>query len=911
MPAPQAHDSLRYPLFCSAVRLKIKTHSLHLLPPFPLPPPFPPSDSTSTLPQSTSTVCNTPTETNMSTRREKHDLQIRPYVDHQVTSEIGKTDVRAMTAVDSFLWCAERRGGVAIRSIATGETLRTVSLGEHIFANTFATFDQRLWVGCSDGTVRSFTPNGKTHHKTFDLNTPSSSSKPNQITALCGVSTALFVGTESGTVLTISYSGTHTQIFPIPDAPLVHISSIKCFATRPGIVYIGNESGHVLSCSPDSPEVMKQSKVHRSAVSDMLWVPDSDTLWVGGCDGRVVVLDAVEGGAWDAPLATLNNHKEASYPADSQPVVLSLAGTHVLSGGVSGDVLIWSAHAGKRGTTETGLVCTVQRLHHGSARQICYVSSQINASVFTYGADKVLNVLKLPGQEVSAQPSDAVNLQNIPNALRNEMQRSFVLAKECTEGRARLVEVEAANTALQREVADLKARRIVDNETNGRLLAEAEVEAGGVYNYKKQIAILRTDVEQGKSRSRRLEADVAAAERTTQLAEETHRELKLKIDSLNNTIKTLHSDAEKKAKELTSATSKVKMLEVRVADKGTSAEAFTKQLSDSKDEVLRKDVLLKKAESANKEYEKNVGAEKAKISRLENQGALQEAQIKTLKAQLLVKTDETHELLTAKNVYKTKLARAAGDLETAIRVIESEEFAKNSVADTAVLARNEADILRRERDELLTRSSSDRAVGVSSDSMVHRLKSQLSQMQDALNSERSNNKLLEDQYTVFQFVINSRGELVTSIWAFHDLVQRVKADMKALDEFVRRVLSASMRTSDRDSIATLSSAVKGSAAALEEKCSYVVSNYFTEYEKLHFGISGYHFSPDMRRPQVAGDVLSKLSQVTPQKQYRGGASSIADSSHLGRSGKRAASPLGRTASVDSRRSLSPRIGSRR
>eukprot|EP01065_Artemidia_motanka_P014701 TRINITY_DN18544_c0_g1_i2.p2 TRINITY_DN18544_c0_g1~~TRINITY_DN18544_c0_g1_i2.p2 ORF type:complete len:371 (+),score=175.24 TRINITY_DN18544_c0_g1_i2:1524-2636(+) len=190
------------------------------------------------------------------------------------------------------------------------------------------------------------------------------------------------------------------------------------------------------------------------------------------------------------------------------------------------------------------------------------------------------------------------------------------------------------------------------------------------------------------------------------------------------------------------------------------------------------------------------------------------------------------------------------------------------MADTAVLAKNEADVLRRERDELVGQITVDRSSIDDRDDLVSRLRGQLEVLRDELGDERSNNKQLEDQYTIFQFVINSRGELVTSIWSLHDLLKRVRSSVRDCEDFLKQQLRG-VRNQVREHGTACMEAVREAVKNIDEKTTYIIANYFTEYEKLHLGISSYHFYPDTRRPHVVGgELLTRLRQVTPAKQFR-------------------------------------------
>ena len=843
---------------------------------------------------------------------------------------LGSCSVRAIGVCGNTLWSAERSGKIVVRNAESGEETSSAHLPDGVFGNCFEHLAGRMWLGCTDGTVRSYPATaggaaasaGRALDVQDALELPSSAKHKVAVTALCAVSRCLYAACSNGAVLkyaapapfatlrerssprrgTYGAEGGETlRVVHTPASDSANAASeVTHLASRPGVLYAAYETGHLVCIPVDSSagdDVLFAActcRVHRCAISSVLWVGASDTLWVGGYDGRIVVLNARKSGLWEAPLATFTGHKDPlNARQDAQPVCLELAGQYVVSGGCNGALTLYDAaetaflppEHGKIGDVEspftsraTGTVGGILKLH---ATSVCTA-----AKVWAYGGheNKTLALFTVPGFDepvvkthsehdlatldasfaygsaaAAAYPSQAIAALHAQNHALEV--RLCSARKQLEDSQRKVCELERAAD----KGAQAKARAA---EMALKLEGASQVQEGQVYALEQKVRKLQAELEGEESLGDALRKKYDSTQDRTALAEERLRESETKRKSLETVLKLLKEEKATTTKENESLTQRVKNLEGRVSDKSTSAESFTKQLSDVKDEVLRKDVQLKKVELERKELERKMHDIKSASSRGESQTQLLNNQVKQLKQQLLVRTDEVSELLTSRDLYKTKLAKAAGDLEAAIRVIESEEDEKRQVADTAVLARNEAELLRRERDTLLHKSSTVRSTHITADTTVNRMKAQLTSLQDALGQERSNNKLLEDQYAVFQFVINSRGELVTSIWAFHDTLKKVRKELRTLEDFMRRAVSPNLKAGDRDQTATLSAAVTSTLTLLEEKSSYIVSNYFTEYEKLHFGISSYHYYPDSRRPQVVADTLTRLQDVTPAKQRR-------------------------------------------
>eukprot|EP01059_Diplonema_ambulator_P017428 TRINITY_DN29444_c0_g1_i1.p1 TRINITY_DN29444_c0_g1~~TRINITY_DN29444_c0_g1_i1.p1 ORF type:complete len:806 (+),score=314.08 TRINITY_DN29444_c0_g1_i1:43-2418(+) len=754
--------------------------------------------------------------------------------------KVGKHDIKSMGSCGRYVWTGDKGGNVAVRHTETGEAVHSLRLGHGVFANTIVLSGDSMCIGCTDGRLRLYCTETFILKHTYDLNRTIGT---DSVSSVIHYGTYLFAGCDSGQVYSIDSTGTIASICSSS-------SPITCLAAKPGVVYAGNETGHVASIPIASPQDIVIQKVHKQHITALVWSWKANTMWVGSGDGRIAVLNISDTNRLE-PLATLTQHHTPNSPTDCS-VTLIASGGYILSGGLHGDLAVWDAAERTFAPPAYGRVTCLPLSH--SVRRLQSIHSTAS-KIWSYGTDRNTTLLELHGvsDEVSSILSSALRDAAVLGRKALGHENSF---KEAVANVARLGEqLKAARSEV--DMAEEAAAQC--KKEKEELACEKSVLG-------KELAAANGRLDEVGKENQRLREEKAELETKLLKAEQTIREKEAALAEEAAKYNTLKLESEKKAKEIDSLTVKTKQLDQRLADKTKSVQSFTKQLQDSKDEVLRKEVQVKKMDSDKKDIEKNLQTQKQTTSKLENQVAMLEGNVKNLKDTLLVKTNEVTELTASRDSHRTKANRVSGDLETAIKVLETEVTEKRSVADAAVLARNEVELLRKERDELMNRATHERSFGIDSEGMVMRLKGQLSQLHEALEQERLNNKTLEDQYTIFQFVINSRGELVTAIWFLNDQVKRVRRDLKQLADFLRQ-----KGVHDKEPV--LLNALQDSLHLLEEKTAYIVANYFTEYEKLHLGISSYHYYPDTSRPQVVGDkLLSKLRQVTPSKQYRRGPS---------------------------------------
>ncbi|KAJ9466728.1 hypothetical protein DIPPA_18424 [Diplonema papillatum] len=849
-------------------------------------------------------------------------MRKRPQVDAAATENIARCDVRCMGCCKRWLWVAERSGRISVRDSRSGTEAREVVLPSGVFVNAMQWHWDHMWLGTTDGRLRAFSPDGSIFVTDVDLNRGLSSTS---ITALCAAlpasldatGAALVAGCASGEVFAVStrvYDETILRV-PTPEAsqssspqsrapahPVVSVykteAEITALCSKPGVLYVGTGAGQVacvLSGETHEAEEVRGvhvNRVHNRQVSSLLWVPQSDTLWAAAGDGRIAVLAGSEV-RWSKPLATLTQHvtretvgvaagggggaqrrKIVDDVAPADNVHLALAGAVVVSGGADGCVALWKAHESSFADAPFGLLGVLDRHHGGGAlRCVLPVSVVEHSKIWTYGSDRRLVAVDVPAVSPAAVTPEfpsfgaGASLDMTMQLFSKAIILNGSLKTQLDELKASSAVLEKRNRQLEDLLGASKKSYVQSEEATLNLMNQAQLAESRKYTLDKEVFALKEEVREAQQKVSELLRK--AKEQDAKLAESERRTAELESNVQKETGKTKEAtaDRDKHQKESTTHTAKVKQLQQQVDDKSKSLQNFTKQLSDAKDETLKKDVLFKKIDAEKKELEKTITKEKSRVATLEAEVVLLENNVKVAKESTMVKTNEIIDLVKSRDEYKAKLMKAANDLSTAVQVLEAEMLEKRDVADTAILARNEVELLRRERDDLANRAEDEKSAGMDTRGTVHQLRSQLTTLQDALNQERTTTKMLEDQYSVFQFVINSRGELVTAIWSLQDLLKRLRFEFRQFESHLSTTIAPLLKIREREANASHTKLLRDTLQVLDDKNTYIVANYFTEYEKLHFGISSYHYYPDTRRPLVVGDELfDRLQQVTPSKQ---------------------------------------------
>ena len=764
------------------------------------------------------------------------------------------SEVRCCERWDGILWLCHRSGQITLRDVTSGEHLQEIKLKDQINITTLLLYNDRMWIASSDGVLRGLTREGIESCR-INLNTAIDLRNSIILTTLVVHKSELHVGCDSGVVIVVNVLTEGFKIIERSDSPITSLSS------RHETLYAGCSDGTLIAIGND--ETLRV-KAHREKISSLLWSHISDTLWIACTDGRIIVLDASQK-YWKSPLATLTHHQNSQISENS--IKLLEVGTTILSCDSTGNVLSWDPSKPRQKhpieSTDTTNRTAANKVVGGCYAFHCRGTQDLISS-WVFGRDRNMVSISVPGAAASSNVS-YVPKEDLVNS-EHAHDKTKIALEQLKE---RISSMEMRNSAFKNTYSGSNAEKDKAFETISSFREQLQLKECELHIQKKTMEVQVSDLQDQRDTIKKLEKENHDLSEKLHIAEHEIRQKDKSIKSSETKEKTANLQTDKRTKEVTSHVAKIKQLEQRITDKTKSAEMFTKQIADVKNEVLRKDAQLKKSETEKKDLEKDATTLKSQVTRLESQAALLEVNVKNLKQTLLVKTDDLNEMSISRNSYKTKLGKAASDLEAAVQVLQTETMDKQGVADSAVLARNEVQLLRRERDDLLKRVSLDKHSGLDSQDVVNKLKTQLDHMHDALSQERTNNKLLEDQYSIFQFVINSRGELVTSIWSLHDLLKKVKSNLRDADDFIRRTAVQTLKQTDKERGNILFNTLKDAVQVVEDKNAYIVSNYFTEYEKLHFGISSYHYYPDTKRPQVVGDeLLSRLRQVTPSKQFR-------------------------------------------
>eukprot|EP00756_Hemistasia_phaeocysticola_P049733 Hpha_TRINITY_DN2428_c0_g1::TRINITY_DN2428_c0_g1_i1::g.24590::m.24590 len=790
-----------------------------------------------------------------------------------------RTDARArhgaVAVCHGQIWIAQHDGSIVIRSGKTGEELTKVpKAGDGTFASCIVQVMEAVWVGYTDGVLREFSASAAGAETVpmaeLDLNQGSGG---DEVLSLTAEESSAYVGTLGGQVVKVTCG------LQRDDTLRPHGPPVTALATFGPALWVGDRQGCVAREREGAPVCALTSEVVQITP---VW--RSGTVWAAGRDGTVAVLDA-RGEGTPAVLAVLPA-QGAGRPCCVRPV-----GASVLTCGGDGRLLVWNAR--ERDFTRVGkgrrqgLLAVHEGWHgEGGVRHLCVAASAETARVWSVGADGMMRRAEVKAAEEEphwGEGACVAFLQHWNDTLRIDFED---LAQKERLLRAELAEKQAEAS---------KERRATEAERWKLSEVRGELES------------LRLEFNEAKRERDNMHRDCDATRRGKD-------ESILDVTKLQEQVRKLRADMLKKDEELEAAAARVKQsrgeqekMQVRLDGAEADKKKLTERVTQLTGAVAQEKEQSRKAREAEAQ-QKRAAADSDKRGTSNAEDLKKErAAVEKLRADLAGSAKDLEAAGQANAALEQRLRDARKETidlrlqleQTQLALKRMEQLAANEsldagrLADTAILARHEADTLRKERDELVGKVHTEREYVDDRDDLVSRLRGQLEVAREELGEERQSRRQLEDQYTIFQFVIASRGELVTSIWNLHDLLKRVRNAVKAHGDFSREHLQA-LRSNVREQGTKLMDAVRDTVGHVDEKARYIIANYFTEYEKLHLGIPSYHFYPDSKRPPVVGDeLLQRLRSVTPAKLF---------SSDAGMG--RVRSPSGLSLSVDN--TLSPR-----
>jgi hypothetical protein len=740
------------------------------------------------------------------------------------------------------VWVGERSGLLTVRCARTGKVKHTVqpSANNFIFATCMTTSPHNeLWVGTNDGRVCVFDTN--TNDMIVELRSPETE-KSGEIHCIGIEGRSALVGSASHR---ISQWGLVSKEFI---RSFIHSASVSALTVKGGVCYAGDTDGHVIAWDVHSGERSGDYKSD-TAISCVELEPTTSTLWCGGVDGRVVVLNLTP----SLSLAEVMQHG----PRGRLNSLLAVGGK-MWGAGIERTTFIWHAQTRKLiGKTKdhSAFIFQLSKLYTMETSRIWSLSNDKTIQIYDGegffapvtahgGATEEITAAQAQAQSLKAQigvlerrlaleedklTSRDVELEKLKDELHKALLKVHALEHVIEQKDDAIYGTKAERAKLFDDTAKLNAKIAeLQGKVNG-LEHEKTLLRGDAAKAEEALTRARTEVQEKASAALVAETERKAALQDNERTGGKLREKDAIIDRLNCDLKAARDEVVSKGLELQ-----------RRVKENDSMHARVRQLEQ---QVNDREAKYRTAEDARR--------------RLDDQLIVRENEIKQLNAQLqnfaVVRNSQANELQNLSTAHDHQAKTAA------------------HAHDNLLLKSHEFDVVRNDREKLERMLQHEKQQVQDARNNEQRLAMQNDELRRQIEKEKNTVRMLEDQYTIFQFVINSRGELINSIWALHAKVGVANKTLRGLDAGISQTDPTkdkmTLRREWKANVVDRSKVSYEVVADLQERVDYIIANYLSDYEKMHLGIPTAKFAPDASRPAIIGDaLLTKLRDVTLVKQ---------------------------------------------
>lgn len=753
-------------------------------------------------------------------------------------------DARCFCPFGDQVWVAERSGNISIRSGRSGDAVHIIETKERFFATAMLQVEEEVWVGTNDGRILVF--NGDTYHLVIEMTNP-------EAQAQSDVNELAFDGIHVFAAMTACRAGQWVAKSKAFVRSFLRATPVMALVVHNSVLYTGDGEGSLTAWDIRSGEVISSNKDSKAEITSLIVENSSNTLWASRVDGiidvysfqpsvvRIESLRDVARGKITTMLQIGGKVWAAGY---DRTIYVFHAQTRKQIGALRGDHSSFIFNIGKVFTLETARVWTLANggkinMYDGEGffsalKGHSDVAEEVSAC---YNKIQLLRMQLAQTETVIATEKDKVTQRDLEITRLRDEKQELLLRVHALEHAVDMKEevLGGQNTARQKLLDDIQA-----------LTKKSTDQALQINILEKEKMTLRGDVARVQEELNRSRAQFA--EKSTQFVSAEQERV-----ALNNEKQRLQSQLQLKEKDLL---------------------AVQEDLRKAKDAVSAKNADVTKKEGEMMSVSERLAQYKAERDAAVDQSKRSDEAKKRLEDTLLLKDAETKDLMTQLTSMKQRSVTMEKDIQELQRSREEDLRSRQRLHDNHVLRNHEYEVLRQEKDGLQQQLDFEKQQTHSARDSETKMRLQNEELRRQLETEQNNVKMLQDQYTIFQFVINSRGELVSQLWTLYN---KGLAAMKTLQELEHNIkatdpLSMDRLTLKREWKSAVVDRTRNSCAAVgdfHKLAEYIVSNYFSDYEKLHLGVSTSKFQPDTQRPTVVGDqLLTKLRDVTLMKQYQ-------------------------------------------
>lgn len=752
-------------------------------------------------------------------------------------------EARCACAVEQTVWVAERTGNVVVRNGRTGEVLETIPTPHPIVGTAMvATPNREVWVGTQSGVIHIFASAHNQNRYVCELSDPNveHGGEIHQMT----FDRAVFVASQGCRVVQWDHVSKAVIRSFAHDVPV--FAAVTCS----GLLFSGLADGTVKAWEISKGTFIgAATHIESSAVTCATVDTDLHRLWVGRANGELTV------------FRTAPEFSEMGSLRDARSRLTSLAyaGGKILGAGLDRVLYVWHAET-----------CGLLGRHSDHSALIFYIGrifEMTTTRVWTLGNDRAVNVYDAEGffNPVSgAAESDALSqshalLQSVKAKLASAERRCSTATEKMYIKEDEVVRLKDELATAMRRQFDLE--RLLDSKTAQLkgTTADHERMADEMNRLVGKVAQITTALAEAEREKMNLRAEAT-------IAEERASKASLEATQRLHTTTIVSNDNESLKASQQNYQQQIDTLKRDLMDARKSAQSARDEAAARAAEVARKQLELNTAQEAAKRVDTG-------RRELEEQIAALEETRRRLEDQLIVKDLEAKQLMSQIHTMSRGRQMQESELHDLNLQRASDAEKSGRLHDSLTLKSHHYSTLKAERDSLQSTLENERQQARAMQDAMRRLEDVNADLRRQLDHERHAIKLLEDQYSVFQFVINSRGELVSQLWEIHGRVDDLGRAVRTLDNNIKSIDPTSedrlrLKREWREGIVARAGEMQAAVGNVARDVDYIIANYLSDYEKRHLGVPSAKFMPDQKRPTVINEkLLTRLRDVTLQKQF--------------------------------------------
>lgn len=754
-------------------------------------------------------------------------------------------DARCFCPVGDTVWVSERSGIVTVRSGRSGDPIHILeSKSGKFFGTAMLQVEDEVWIGTNDGRLLVFS--AATFALVVELTNPDCQS-------MAEIHAIAFDGIHVFAAMAACRAGQWVACSKLFVRSFLRAHPVHALIVHNSVLYLGDGEGVLSVWDVKSGEVIASIKDSKAEITCMLSEPSSNTLWVSRADGCLDVY------CYQPSVVRVQSLRETGR---GKLTTLACVGGKVWAAGYDRTIYVFHAATRKflgcyRGD-HNSFIFAVGKVFVLETARIWSLSN--GGKVHMFDGEGFFAPLR-GGNEVADEVSAC---HNKIQQLRMQVAHSEVLiSTEKDKVAQRDIEIAALRDEKQDQLLRIHA-----------LEHALDIKDGAMGDQNTQKTKLLDDVQKLTKKN---------GEQTIQinLLEKEKMTLRGDVARLHEELNRVRTQFSEKASQFVSMEQEKSALANEKQRLVTQLQQREKDIAAAIEETRKvKDAIAaKNADMTRKDNDMMTTAEKVALYKAERDSAVEQAKRsdeakKRLEDTILLKEVELKVIMSQLASANSKFLTLEREFHELQRQREEEVRSRQRLHDSHVLRNHEYDALRQEKEGLQHQLDFEKQQTHSARDSETKMRLQVEELRRQLETEQNSVKMLQDQYTIFQFVINSRGELVNQLWTLYNkgvssikTLQELEVNIKATDP-----LAMDRMTLKREWKSAVVDRVRNSCAAVadfQRLSEYVIANYLSEYEKLHLGISTSKFQPDTQRPVVVGDqLLTKLRDVTLIKQYQ-------------------------------------------